>query len=51
MGPTGTVKLIFQKSFTRFVDAPREGDASYVVEYEDGNFDTSTQANIELPPI
>jgi len=50
-GPTGTVKLIFQKSFTRFVDAPREGDASYVVEYEDSNIDTSTQAKMDFPKI
>ena len=51
-GPTGTVKLIFQKSFTRFVDAPKDGEnGSFEVIYEEGNFDTSTQANVELPPI
>jgi len=48
-GPTGTVKLIFQKSFTRFIDAPKNN--SYQLIYEEGNFDTSTQANVELPPI
>ncbi len=50
-GPTGTVKLIFQKRFTRFVDEPREGEASFETIYEDANIDTSTQANINLPPI
>ena len=48
-GPTGTVKLIFQKSFTRFIDTPKNN--SYQLIYEEGNFDTSTQANVELPPI
>ncbi len=51
-GPTGTVKLIFQKRFTRFVDEPREGEGSFETIYEDGNIDTSTQANINpLPTI
>jgi replicative DNA helicase len=51
-GPTGTVRLIFQKQFTRFVDAPKEGiDGGFEVVYEDENIDTSTQANISLPPI
>jgi replicative DNA helicase len=48
-GPTGTVKLIFQKRFTRFVDG------SFEVVYEDENVDTSTQANIshsyEMPNV
>jgi replicative DNA helicase len=39
-GPTGTVKLIFQKRFTRFVDS------SFEVVYEDESMDTSTQAHI-----
>ena len=51
-GPTGTVRLLFQKRFTRFVDAPKEGmGGGFEVIYEDENIDTSTQANIELPPI
>jgi replicative DNA helicase len=50
-GPTGTVELIFQKNFTRFVDAHRKGDTPFEVIYEGDNFDTNTQANIELPPI
>ncbi len=51
-GPTGTVRLLFQKRFTRFVDAPKEGmGGGFEVVYEDENIDTSTQANIELPPI
>jgi len=50
-GPTGTVELIFQKKFTRFVDAHRKGDTPFEVIYEGDNFDTNTQANIELPPI
>jgi replicative DNA helicase len=51
-GPTGTVKLIFQKRFTRFIDA-QLGDGSYEVIYENGNIDTTTQAkintNYEMP--
>jgi replicative DNA helicase len=46
-GPTGTVKLIFQKQFTRFIDA-HLGDADYETVYEDENIDTSTQANMNL---
>ncbi len=49
-GPTGTVKLVFQKRFTRFVDA-HLGDGAFEVVYEDENVDTSTQANINLPMI
>ena len=50
-GPTGTVDLIFQKSFTRFVDAHKGGDTPFEIVYEDENIDTSTQANIDLPTI
>ncbi|MBD3793061.1 MAG: replicative DNA helicase [Campylobacterales bacterium] len=51
-GPTGTVDLIFQKNFTRFVDAHKGGDTPFEIIYEGGgNIDTSTQANIELPTI
>jgi replicative DNA helicase len=51
-GPTGTVKLVFQKRFTRFVDAEL-GGSSFEVVYEDENMDMSTQANIniDLPMI
>ena len=53
-GPTGTVKLMFQKRFTRFVDAPKGGggDVPFEVIYEeDGNMDTRDMGNIELPTI
>ncbi len=50
-GPVGTVDLIFQKNFTRFVDAHKGGDTPFEIIYEEGSFDTNTQANIELPPI
>ncbi len=53
-GPTGTVRLIFQKRFTRFVDAPKggAGDVPFEVIYEeDGNMDTRDMGNIELPTI
>jgi len=50
-GPTGTVKLIFQKQFTRFIDA-NLGDAPFQVIYEeDGNIDTRDMGNIDLPMI
>jgi len=51
-GPTGTVRLVFQKRFTRFVDAKREGDVPFEVIYEeDGNMDTRDMGKIELPTI
>ncbi|NEW61405.1 replicative DNA helicase [Sulfurovum sp. bin170] len=52
-GPTGTVKLVFQKRFTRFVDAQLGSNSSFEVVYEDENMDMSTQANIniDLPMI
>lgn len=43
-GPTGTVDLIFQKNFTRFVDA------TFEVEYEEIDIPINT-GEIELPPI
>ncbi len=49
-GPTGTVDLIFQKRFTRFVDADKNAKASFEVVYEEGNIDMK-EAKIELPPI
>ncbi len=48
-GPTGTVDLIFQKRFTRFVDADK-GSSGFEVVFEEGNIDMR-EGNIELPPI
>ncbi len=48
-GPTGTVDLIFQKRFTRFVDADK-GSGGFEVVFEEGNIDMR-EGNIELPPI
>jgi len=47
-GPTGTVDLIFQKNFTRFVDASIS--PAFEVVYEEGNVDMR-EGHIELPPI
>jgi len=47
-GPTGTVDLIFQKRFTRFVDATNS--PAFEVVYEDADIPANT-GNIELPPI
>jgi replicative DNA helicase len=51
-GPTGHVKLIFQKKLTRFVDAPSYAQAVETV-YE--NVDTSSAQvdlpQVEMPPI
>jgi replicative DNA helicase len=47
-GPTGTVELVFQKNFTRFVD--KVGD-HFEILYEDANNTAATEGNIELPPI
>jgi replicative DNA helicase len=47
-GPTGTVDLVFQKNFTRFVEKV-QGPAFEVV-YEDSDIPMNT-GNIELPPI
>ncbi len=46
-GPIGTVKLIFQKSYTRFVDAPDKDEIPTKILYEDKSIDTSTKANID----
>ncbi len=48
-GPTGTVDLIFQKRFTRFVDADK-GSGSFEVVFEEGKIDMR-EGTIELPPI
>ena len=47
-GPTGTVDLVFQKRFTRFVDA--SASPAFEVVYEDSDIPANT-GNIELPPI
>ena len=47
-GPTGTVELVFQKNFTRFVDASIS--PAFEVIYEEGNTDMR-EGHIELPPI
>ena len=50
-GPTGTVRLVFQKRFTRFVDA-RRGDAPFEVIFEEGgNMDTRDRGNVEVPVL
>ena len=49
-GPTGTVDLIFQKRYTRFVDAEKGGAAPFEVIYEEGDFDTR-EPQIDLTPI
>lgn len=54
-GPTGHVKLVFQKRFTRFVDAtPKEVEITYTeVQATDANMGVPDQAppNVEMPPI
>jgi replicative DNA helicase len=47
-GPTATVDLVFQKRFTRFVDA--SASPAFEVVYEDSDIPANT-GNIELPPI
>jgi replicative DNA helicase len=49
-GPTGTVDLIFQKRYTRFVDADKNSETAFEVIYEEGNIDMR-EGSIELPPI
>jgi replicative DNA helicase len=47
-GPTGTVDLVFQKRYTRFVDADKGSNAPFEVIYEEGNIQMP-EANIEMP--
>jgi replicative DNA helicase len=47
-GPTGTVELIFQKKFTRFVDASAE--PAYTVVYEEGQID-ARETKVDIPDI
>jgi replicative DNA helicase len=49
-GPTGTVDLIFQKRFTRFVDAETRGGPGFDVVVEESNIDMR-EGKIEIPPI
>ena len=46
-GPIGTVKLIFQKSYTRFVDAPDKDEVPTEVQFDNKNIDTSTKVDID----
>ena len=48
-GPTGTVDLMFQKRFTRFVDANKSG-ASYEVIFDNENIQ-KTEGKIDAPII
>jgi replicative DNA helicase len=48
-GPIGTVKLVFQKAFTRFVDKEQGVDPVEVI-YE-GNIDTEHETKIDMPQI
>jgi len=48
-GPTGTVDLMFQKRFTRFVDASSKSEP-YEVVFESGNIDMS-EGKIDVPTI
>ncbi len=51
-GPIGTVKLIFQKSYTRFIDAPSKDEISIKVEtYNDKNIDKSKEANMDINSV
>jgi replicative DNA helicase len=47
-GPTGTVDLVFQKNFTRFVDASTS--PAFEIEYEEADIPMNV-GNIELPAI
>ena len=49
-GPTGTVELIFQKNFTRFVD--KTPAAAFEIEYEDADIPMQEATiNIDIPTI
>jgi replicative DNA helicase len=49
-GPTGTVDLIFQKRFTRFVDATHS--PAFEVVYEEGDIPANTgNISVDMPPI
>ncbi|MBA1421458.1 MAG: replicative DNA helicase [Epsilonproteobacteria bacterium] len=49
-GPTGTVELVFQKNFTRFVDKTHA--PAFEVEYEDADIPMQeANINVEMPSI
>jgi replicative DNA helicase len=49
-GPTGTVELVFQKNFTRFVD--KAISPAFEIEYEDADIPAQeTQMNVDMPSI
>jgi replicative DNA helicase len=49
-GPTGTVELVFQKNFTRFVD--KAHSPAFEIEYEDADIPMNTGSiNVDMPPI
>jgi len=49
-GPTGTVNLVFQKNFTRFVDAAIA--PAFEIEYEDADIPMQeANINVDLPTI
>jgi len=49
-GPTGTVELVFQKNFTRFVD--KSHAPAFEVVYEDSDIPMQeTQMNVDMPQI
>ncbi|WP_044416866.1 replicative DNA helicase [Halarcobacter anaerophilus] len=49
-GPIGTVKLDFQKQYTRFVDKENSNDAPIEVVFESIS-DTNKETNVEIPNI
>jgi len=49
-GPTGTVDLVFQKNFTRFVD--KVAGPAFEITYEDADIPMNTgNINVDMPPI
>jgi len=48
-GPIGTVKLNFEKKFTRFIDKEQRNGPSIEVSF--GDIDTSTNTNAQMPDI
>lgn len=50
-GPTGTVELVFQKRFTRFVDSTKGSSEAFEVVYEEGGNMDMSEGNFEIPTI
>jgi replicative DNA helicase len=49
-GPTGTVELVFQKNFTRFVD--KTISPAFEIEYEDADIPMQeANINVDMPNI